>query len=102
MPRAKRHHFFPQFHHRFFGVGLDRSQIWVYDKRTDQIALRAIKDTEVIGNYYTVHAADGPTDALEKAFAGIEAEAVPPGLREFYGLNHRSNASRCLLSGRWS
>lgn len=77
MPRSKRHHYVPQFHQRQFGVGLDGDRIWVYDKETDEINLRSIKNTAVIGNYYTVTTADGPNDGLERIFAQIEAGAAP-------------------------
>ncbi|MES2210091.1 MAG: DUF4238 domain-containing protein [Chloroflexota bacterium] len=77
MARAKRHHYVPQFHQRFFGVGIEVERIWVYDKTTDEINLRAIKNTAVIGNYYTLPQSDGPDDTLERAFAKIEGDAAP-------------------------
>lgn len=75
MARAKRHHYLPQFHQRRFGVGMDGTRIWVYDKTTDAVALRPIRDTAVIGNYYTIQTASGPDDGLERIFGKIEAAA---------------------------
>src|SRR3990170_5599628 len=77
MARSKRHHYLPQFHQRLFGVGIDGDRIWVYDKRTDEIDRRPIKNTAVIGNYYTVPTAAGPDDGLERIFAKIEGAAAP-------------------------
>ncbi len=77
MPRSRRHHYLPQFHQRLFGAGLDGARIWVYDKHSDEIFMRQIKDTAVIGNYYTITTEQGPDDALEKLFARIEGAAAP-------------------------
>lgn len=77
MSRAKRHHYVPQAHQRLFGVGVHANRIWVYDKQIDRIDLRSIKDTAVIGNYYTLPTAQGPSDELERALAGIESQASP-------------------------
>lgn len=77
MARAKRHHYLPQFHQRFFGVGIEGERIWVYDKESDLINLRSIKNTAVIGNYYTLPMPGGPDDSLERAFAKIEGDAAP-------------------------
>jgi hypothetical protein len=63
-------------HQRRFGA-YKRGMIWVYDKETDETHLRPIKDTAVIGNYYTVPTAAGPDDGLEKIFAQVEGAAKP-------------------------
>ena len=75
--RAKRHHYLPQFHQRLFGVGLEGGSIWRYDKTSDSIRLLPIKDTGVIGNYYTVQTKAGPDDGLERIFAQVEGAAAP-------------------------
>lgn len=54
---------------------MDGTRIWVYDKTTDAVALRPIRDTAVIGNYYTIRTASGPDDGLERIFGKIEAAA---------------------------
>jgi hypothetical protein len=63
-----------------FATGLHGEHIWVYDKTSDSVASRSIRDTAVIGNYYTVPTANGPSDELERALAGLEADAAP-GIR---------------------
>ena len=77
MARAKRHHYLPQFHQRRFGVRLEAGAIWRYDKMLGSIKLLPIKDTAVIGNYYTVTTAAGPDDGLEQIFAQVEGAAAP-------------------------
>ncbi len=67
-----------------FGANFDRDRIWVYDKLTDAIALRSTRDTAVIGNYYTLRSAEGPSDELETVLSDLEAAAAP-ALRQLAG-----------------
>jgi hypothetical protein len=60
-----------------FGVGIRADRIWRYDKKKDSILLLSVKDTAVIGNYYTVTTKDGPDDGLERVFAKVEGAAAP-------------------------
>lgn len=69
-----------------FGANVDHDRIWVYDKRTDRVALRSIRDTAVISNYYTLRTSDGPSDALEAVLSQLEAAAAP-ALRQLASTN---------------
>jgi len=78
MARAKRQHFVPKFHLAGFTPQARElsESVWVYDKATDTIARRGLKDTAVIANYYTVPTGDGPVDDLERGLADVEALAA--------------------------
>lgn len=78
MARAKRQHFVPKFHLAGFTPQARElsESVWVYDKATDTIARRRLKDTAVVANYYTLPTGDGPVDDLERGLADVEALAA--------------------------
>ena len=78
-PEPKRHHYVPQSYLQNFAAigGVGPNRICVYDKSTGAAQIRPIKNTAVIGQYYTFKDATGqPNTELERFFASVESRAA--------------------------
>lgn len=99
----RNHHYLPQFHLRQFALSRRDGRVWTYDKQSDQMRPRSVRQVASEPGYYTVHYPErGPDDSLEDLFGFIESAAAPPikQLAELSPGTHPINATaRDLVAG---
>jgi hypothetical protein len=76
MPKAKRHHFLPEFYQHGFA---NDGYIWLFDRATGAYRCDQPKNTAVIGHYYSVELEDGSKDPRIETFLAdhVESDAKP-------------------------